>query len=159
MLRPVRLFVAANFLAAAAVIAQKPPVDSLIPWLLQEDAQLRGIPFGEVIFDATGKKVIPFDAQNETDQRVVRQITAVLDEVVRRLNAPDSVIQGIPRINEASSHFEDTMRELLNAVAGLSCDFPRTAEGLHALAAHAQVECLHTVHDRPHANASLSSQA
>src|SRR5256885_8505179 len=33
------------------------------------------------------------------------------------------------RINEVSSHFEDTLRELLNSTSGLSCDFPRTAEG------------------------------
>lgn len=81
------------------------PVDALIPWLLQENAQLRGIPFAEVIFDATGRKVIAVDPQNETDQRVVKQIASILDEVVRRLNAPESVIQGIPRINEVSSHF------------------------------------------------------
>ena len=105
------------------------PVDSLIPWLLQQDAQLRGIPFSEVIFDATGKKVIATDPQNETDQRVIKQISGVLDEVVRQLNAPESVIQGIPRINEVSSHFEDTMRDLLDAAPGFSCDFPRTAEG------------------------------
>jgi hypothetical protein len=107
----------------------KPPVDALIPWLLQEDAQLRGIPFGEVIFDATGKKVIAVDPRSETDRRVIKQVSTVLDDVVRRLNAPESVIQGIPRINEVSSHFEDLMRELLNAAPGLSCDFPRTADG------------------------------
>ena len=133
MLRPLRLFLASNFLVVVA-IAQKSsptssPVDSLIPWLLQEDEQLRGIPFGDVIFDATGRKVISIDSQNETDQRVIKQIVKVLDEVVRRLNAPGSVIQGIPRINEVSSHFEDAMRELLNAAPGFICDFPRTADG------------------------------
>ena len=109
--------------------ASKPPVDALIPWLLQEDSQLRGIPFGEVIFDTTGKKVIAIDSENETDRRVIKQISAVLDDVVRRLNQPESVIQGISRINEVSTHFEDLMRELLNAAPGLDCDFPRTADG------------------------------
>jgi hypothetical protein len=42
---------------------------------------LRGIPFGEVIFDATGRKVLPTDPQNETDQRIIKQIASVLDEV------------------------------------------------------------------------------
>jgi hypothetical protein len=28
-----------------------------------------------------------------------------------------------------SSHFEDSLRHLLNAAPGLNCDFPRTAEG------------------------------
>ncbi|PYJ64293.1 MAG: hypothetical protein DME76_20490 [Verrucomicrobia bacterium] len=41
----------------------KPAVDQLIPWLLDEDQQLRGVPFSEVIFDTTGKKVIRFDAK------------------------------------------------------------------------------------------------
>ncbi len=45
---------------------KKTPVDALIPWLLREDAQLRGIPFSEVIFDITGKRVLAFNPRNET---------------------------------------------------------------------------------------------
>ena len=81
-----------------------------------------------MILDTTGKRVLAFDAKNEIDQHVVKQISSALDEVVRRMNAPGSVIQGIPRINEVSSHFEDLLRELLNATPGLSCDFPRRAD-------------------------------
>jgi hypothetical protein len=33
-------------------------VDQLIPWLLDEDQQLRGVPFSELIFDATGRNVL-----------------------------------------------------------------------------------------------------
>src|SRR5438045_220535 len=131
-----RLLIAAAIFSAQPGLAKeptapgsKPPVDALIPWLLQEDSQLQGIPFGEVIFDATGKKVLAIDPQNETDQRVIKQISTILDEVVRRLNAPQSVIQGIGRINEVSSHFEDAMRTLLNAGTGLSCEFPQTTDG------------------------------
>jgi hypothetical protein len=85
---------------AASQTTEKTPVDALIPWLLQEDAQLHGIPFSEVIFDTTGKHVLAFNPKDETDARVVKQISAVLDEAMARLNAPDSAIQGIPRINE-----------------------------------------------------------
>src|SRR5437762_9380420 len=102
------------------------PVDQLIPWLLNEDRQLRGIPFSEVIFDTTGKRVLTFNRQDETNQRVAKQISAACDETLKRLNAPDSVIArngGIGRINEVSSHFEDTLRDLLNTTPGLSCDF------------------------------------
>ena len=90
--------------------AEKTAVNALIPWLLQEDAQLRGIPFSEVIFDATGKRVLAFNPKNETDGLVLKQISSALDEVLAQLNMPDSAIQGIPRINEVSSHFEDLMR-------------------------------------------------
>lgn len=112
---------------ASSTTAPKTAVDGLIPWLLQEDHGLRGIPFREVILDATGKKVLAVDKNNETDQRVIKQISGVLDEVIKRMNVPDSRIQGIARINEVSSHFEDMMRELLNATPGLNCDVPHTA--------------------------------
>jgi hypothetical protein len=45
------------------------------------------------------------------------------------LNAPDSPIQKVGRINEVSSYFEETLRDLLSSTAGLSCDVPQTAEG------------------------------
>jgi hypothetical protein len=112
--------------------APKPAVDELIPWLLTENDQLHGIPFSEVIFDSTGKRVLGFDGNNPADQRVAKAISAACEETIKRLNAHDSAISrdgGIDRINEVSSHFEDALRELLNATPGLRCDFPRTAEG------------------------------
>src|SRR6059058_5676379 len=124
----------ASLAVAGAALAQtsparKTPVDQLIPWLLNEDQQLRGVAFSEVIFDTTGKKVIRFDANNPVDQRISKAIAAACDETMKRLNAPGSAIQNVGRINEVSSHFEDSLRELLNATSGLSCDFPLTAEG------------------------------
>src|SRR5437762_152637 len=115
--------------ATAPSSTEKAAVDALIPWLLQEDAQLRGIPFSEVIFDSTGTHVLACNPKDETNARVLKQMSSVLDEVMARLNAPESPIQGIPRINEVSSHFEDLIRELLNKTPGLACDFPKTAAG------------------------------
>lgn len=114
---------------AQSSLAPKGSVDQLIPWLLDGDRQLRSVPFSEVIFDATGKKVLPFDANNAVDQRVVKAISAACDEVMKRFNTPGSAIQKVNRINEVSSHVEDTLRELLNATADLRCGFPLTAEG------------------------------
>jgi hypothetical protein len=107
----------------------KNPVDQLVPWLLDEDQQLRGVPFSQVIFDTTGKRVLPFDTNDAVDRRVAKAISAACDETMRRLNAPDSLIQHIDRINEVSSHFEDMLRDLLNKTPGLQCDFPLTAQG------------------------------
>jgi hypothetical protein len=107
----------------------KASVDQLIPWLLSEDRQLREIPFSEVIVRVTGKKMLARDPKNRIDERVVKSISAACDETVKRLNTPDSAIKNIARINEVSGHFEDMLRELLNATPGLNCDFPRTAQG------------------------------
>jgi hypothetical protein len=126
-------WVAMAMLASAAMAqsptAPKRAVDQLIPWLLDEDRQLRGVPFSEVIFDTTGKKVLRFDTSNPVDQRVAKAISTACDETIKRLNAPGGAIQNVERINEVSSHVEDNLRELLNAVPGLRCDFPLTAEG------------------------------
>lgn len=125
-----RLTIALGILALGCLRLQADrPVDALIPWLLQEDGQLRAIPFAEVIFDTTGHKVRPLDPKDQTDARVVREISHALDEVVRQMNAPGSAIQRVGRINEVSSHFEDALRDLIDRAPGLSCDFPRTAEG------------------------------
>ena len=109
--------------------APKGPMDQLIPWLLNEDQQLRGISFSELIFDATGRKVLPFESNSAVDQRVAKAISTACDKTMERLNAPDSAIQNVDRINEVSSHFEDILRERLNATPGLQCNFPLTAEG------------------------------
>ena len=120
-------------LAAAAMTQSSPvantAVDQLIPWLLDEDQQLRGVSFSEVIFDTTGKKMLPFDASNPVDQRVAKAISTACDETIKQLNAPGSAIQHIDRINEVSSHFENSLRELLNATPGVHCDFPLTNDG------------------------------
>jgi hypothetical protein len=122
-------FLALIVLASAAIApAPKVAVDQLIPWLLDEDRQLRGVPFSEVIFDTSGKKVFRFNANNPVDQRVAKAISAACDETMKRLNAPSSAIQNVDRINEVSSHFENTLRELLNATPGLRCEFPLTAD-------------------------------
>jgi hypothetical protein len=96
---------------------------------MDEESQLRGIPFSEVIMDATGKRVLAFDPKAEVDRRVIKRIGDALDETLQRMNAADSPIQDIKRINEVSSHFEDSLRELLNAGPDLKCDFPRTSDG------------------------------
>ena len=102
-------------------------MDQLIPWLLDEDQQLRNVAFSKLIFDTTGRKVLPFAANNVVDQRVAHAISAACDETMQRLNAPNSEIQNVDRINEISSHFENTLREL--PTPGLRCDFPLTAQG------------------------------
>ncbi len=123
------ILTASNEPGAALSGSGKPAVDQLIPWLLDEQSQLRGLPFSEVIADATGKRVLPFDPKDEIDQRVLKQIRFALDETLKRLNAPDNPVQNIRRINEVSSHFENSLRELLDAAPGLKCDFPRTTDG------------------------------
>src|ERR1700719_2165002 len=113
----------------ALAAAPKSAVDQLIPWLLDEKQALRGIAFRQVIFDTTGKRVLPVDLKSDLHVKVIKQISLALTEAVRQLNLPDNRVHRAARINEVSSHVEDMLRQLLNATPGLSCDFPHTSEG------------------------------
>ena len=126
---------ACSLALVATVSAQAPapspqsPAAALIPWLLEQKEGLVQLPFADVILAATGKKVLPINREDETDQRVLKQLSATLDEVIKRMSAPDSPVQSFARINEVSGPFENMLRELLNTTPGISCDFPKTAEG------------------------------
>ena len=107
----------------------KPAIDELIPWLLRQNGDLHGVPFSQVIFDTTGRRVLPVEKENPVHQRVIKAVASALDDVVKQLNGPTSSIQQVTRINEVSSHFEDGVRERLNTVQGLRCEIPPAADG------------------------------
>lgn len=100
------------------------PAEEFIPWLLEGTEQMKQVPFAEVIRSSTGKQVLAIRREDETDQRVLKEIGAALDAVLREMSAPTSAVQSYARINEVSSRFEDALRAQLNRVEGLVCDFP-----------------------------------
>jgi hypothetical protein len=104
-------------------------VRQLIPWLLDEDAALKGILFSDVISATSGRKVLPIDRNDQDTARILTAIGKVLDEVLLRMNAADSPAKKQKRVNEMSKHFEDALEAKLKAVPGFECDFPKTASG------------------------------
>ena len=126
----------------------KSAIEQLIPWLLDERNELRGIAFSEVISNTTGKRVLAIDPRNEIDAGVVRQISAALDETLTRLNAPENPVQKADRINEVSSHVEETLRELLNATSDLKCEYPRTAGDKVQRSGYPDLRIVHTTSKR-----------
>ena len=113
-----------------ALADEKPSaVQQIIPWLLDESTALKGIPFAEVIAATSGKKVLPVDRTDRETQRILTEIGHALDDVLIAMNAADSPTRSAKRVNEMSSHFENAMREKLNARPGFACDFPKTTAG------------------------------
>jgi hypothetical protein len=127
------VIVALPLLFSGGLRAQAPdaqsPAASFIPWLLQGKEELTQMPLADVVFYATGKKIIPLDPQNHADQRVLALLRLTLDEVVKAMSAPDNPIQSVARINEVSAPFENMLRERLEAAEGFTCDYPKTAAG------------------------------
>ena len=100
---------------------------TFVPWLLQGKEELSQMPFSDVIHYATGKKVLAIDRDDADDARVLKQVGAALEQVLQRMNAPDSPVQSVARINEVSAPFENMLRDVLNETEGFSCDFAKTA--------------------------------
>jgi hypothetical protein len=63
--------------------------------------------------------------------RVVSAIGQALAETIRELNAEDSPVRKLRRINEASRFFEEGLMTRLDAIPGLRCDTPPTRSGVH----------------------------
>ncbi|HSH38439.1 MAG TPA: hypothetical protein VK993_06610 [Chthoniobacterales bacterium] len=134
MMRRFSFLVVAVVLASLALVrGQTPgpspdsPAATFIPWLMEGKEEMNQVPFSDVILYATGKKVLGINCEDEADQRVLKQVGGALDEVLKRMNAADSPVQSVARINEVSAPFENMIREVLNGVDGFTCDFAKTA--------------------------------
>lgn len=104
-------------------------IGKMIAAVAQADGELKGISFADVVKATTGKHILPFDSQNETDRELLSKIGVALDEVIRRMNATNSIAQKQKRINEVSSYFEEEIKRALNETPGFSCDFPHLKSG------------------------------
>ncbi len=117
-------------LTSLASADEKPnPVQTLIPWLLDEADSFKGIRFADVIAATSGKRVLPIDPKDAEDQRILAQIGIALDEVLAIMNAPESKTRSVKRVNEMSSHFENALLPKLNAIPGFACTLPTTTSG------------------------------
>lgn len=129
-LLPVLAFcLAAPPLAALAGDAEKPDVDVLIRWLLDDERELTGIRFADVVYATAGVRVLPVDTGDAADAEVVAALGAAMDRILAEFADPAHAVHRIPRINEVSGAVEDRMQEILDAKPAFSCAFPPTAEG------------------------------
>jgi hypothetical protein len=124
------LLVLALAIPAFALADEKPsPVRQLIPWLLNEDAALKGILFSEVISATSGKRVIPMDRTDADTARILKSIGKALDEMLVEMNRADSPPKRQKRVNEMSKFFEDAIANRLKKIEGFECEPPKTAAG------------------------------
>jgi hypothetical protein len=104
-------------------------VQSMVTTLMNHETELKSVPFSEVVYAATGKRLLPLNLTNDMDRELVGKISTAMDAVLKKLNTPDSPAQQKRRINEVSALFETAMKAELNAIVGFECDFPKTASG------------------------------
>ncbi len=97
----------------------------------------------EVISRVTGSQVIPFNPDNTIHQSALTLITQAARDACAQFNQAHSPIKGMRRINEASKHFEDFLRQRLNAAPTFSCDFAKTASGASQRSGYPDLHLIH----------------
>ncbi len=106
-----------------------PASDSqLVRDLLGEHLGDRRFTFATVAEACSGKQVIPLAAK-ESHRRVKAAIESALTRAIEKLNAANSPVRSLRRINEASRFFEDALHERLDTEPDLSCDIPPNRRG------------------------------
>jgi hypothetical protein len=98
--------------------------------LLDENLPERTFDFATIAQACSGKRVLPLTGSS-SHRRVSAAIGQALAETIRELNATDSPVRKLRRINEASKFFEDGLLSRLNAMPGLRCETPPTRAGVH----------------------------
>jgi hypothetical protein len=101
---------------------------ALVKSLLGERLSEREFDFPIIAEACSGRRVLPL-AQNPAHLRVTAAIERALAATIRELNAENSPVRKLRRINEASRFFEEGLLARLNAAPGLRCDVPPTRAG------------------------------
>jgi hypothetical protein len=124
-----RAAIAIGLIAATPLLAEEKKSDAseFISWLLQEDRDLRGIDFSEVLAATSGKKIIPVDPA--TDKPWLEKLAVILNQTLAKLNDPSHPIHSAGRINEASRFIEDELLAQCDGVEGWTCGIPKTSSG------------------------------
>jgi hypothetical protein len=123
---------AGRFFGKASDVHRPPLQDdaALVKSLLGENLSERTFDFATVAEACSGKRVLPL-----TDEAAHRRVTAAigqaLAETMRELNAEDSPVRKLRRINEASRFFEDGILARIHAMPGMKCEVPPTRSGDH----------------------------
>lgn len=132
----------ADRLEAGVARAARDADTRLVRQLLDEKLADRVFSFATVATACSGKKVVPLD-DRASHRRVTEAVESALAAAIARFNAADSPLRSLRRINEASRHFEDALRESLDAEPDLACAFPPNRLGEHQASGYPDLRIVH----------------
>ena len=123
---------------------KKSSTQDLVNHLLHQDLGTRKFNFSDVIQASSGKKVLPFETSHASHQTSIQTISQAAHDAITALNAPDSPVRKLRRINEASRYFEDHLRQSIQKNPSLTCTIPRNAQGNEQRSGYPDLLITHT---------------
>lgn len=110
-------------------VTKQPSVLDTISDLAAQGKTLKAVPFPIVVEGSTGKKILPASNDDPVSAEMINGISRVIAATIEVLNADNSPVLELRRINEASRFFEDEILKRLNTTETFTCEVPQTAEG------------------------------
>ncbi|MGK0190305.1 MAG: hypothetical protein ACI9R3_006128 [Verrucomicrobiales bacterium] len=87
------------------------------------------VPFAQLIQQVSGNQVLPVDLDDPVTDELLNVLAEAADVAISQMNAPDSPVKKLRRINEASRLFEDALMEAIDSTEGFAAQTPPTAAG------------------------------
>lgn len=167
MKRTGRAIIPALFFSIAPLTTAEPPNTAvpqpsekvstlkLIRYLLDQDLGTRTFSFSDVVDATSGKKVIAVHPENPVHQQIIHAIDQAARASISELNAYDSPIRKLRRINEASRYFEDLLLKKINTAENLTCTIPTNHQGKRQRSGYPDLHIIHTAADGTQTHAYL----
>jgi len=133
---------------APVIYSPEPTVESLVEQVSAGDGTFTDVSFATLIETSTEHTILPLDPSQPIDAEILAAIRQALTETLTKFNRPDSVTNSESRINEASAHFEEGIRHVIEEQPGFSCDYPRNAEGNLQRAGYPDLRIVHQASGR-----------
>ena len=128
--------------------ADAPSAADAVRSVMTSEQTLSDVPLRDVIVAATGKRILPFQPDKiPADAACRKHIAQAADKMMAALNAADSPLRGLRRINEGSRHVEDKLAALLND-GDFTCGVPRTTSGEEQRSGYPDLRIVHKPTDR-----------
>ena len=79
---------------AVSAAESRPDLQGSVTAIIEQSRQLQDAPFSEVVFAATGKRILPFDTAKPVERELLLKISGALDDLSRRVSAVEAEVFG-----------------------------------------------------------------
>ena len=111
--------------------------------LMETSDAMEDVPFREVVLAASGHTVLPVDPASALDQALLDHVSTACAELLKWMNAGESPLRGLRRINEASRLVENELFRLLTR-GDFTCSIPLTTTGKAQRSGYPDLQIIHT---------------
>ncbi|MCB1097227.1 MAG: hypothetical protein R3F19_10355 [Verrucomicrobiales bacterium] len=129
---------------------QSPPAEpiQIEQLLFNSSSGVLKLPFSEVVQQVSGKRILPVDQADGVTALFIDAVAVASDRAIAQMNAANSPVKQLRRINEASRLFEDALIQSIDSTSEFEAGTPATAAGNHQRSGYPDIRIVHVESQR-----------